>query len=272
MITPNIYNTDPTSTSRKGGALPAIPNFANIEDERKHIKRILVVACRVFAVNGYTDGIGGYIVVRDPEFTDTYWVNPMGLDFSRVTVSSLVRVNSNGDVVEGEYPASRPAWATFTVIRKMRPDIVAAAHVHSHYGSAWSTFGLPIDYVTEDTCIFHNNLSVYTQFNGAIVTQSEGYNMAKCLGKNKAVILQNHGIYKVGETLEEAAWLFISLENACKTQFLLEGMKAKGVHPKAMSQAALDFTAKIMGSPYSAWVQFYPIVEKMLAEHPEIDS
>ena len=55
MITPNIYNTDPTSTSRKGGALPAIPNFANIEDERKHIKRILVVACRVFAVNGYTD-------------------------------------------------------------------------------------------------------------------------------------------------------------------------------------------------------------------------
>jgi ribulose-5-phosphate 4-epimerase/fuculose-1-phosphate aldolase len=271
MTTTDIYNNDPTSSTRKGGALPAIPKFTSFEDERKYIKRILVVACRVFANNGYTDGIGGYIVVRDPEFTDTYWVNPMGLDFSRVTVSSLVRVNSNGDVIEGNYPASRPAWATFTVVRKMRPEIIAAAHVHSHYGSAWSTFGLPIDYATEDTCIFHNNLSVYTQFNGAIVTQSEGYNMAKCLGKNKAVILQNHGIYTVGETLEEAAWLFISLENACKTQFLLEGMKANGVQPKAMSQAALDFTAKIMGSPYSAWVQFYPIVEKTLAENPDID-
>ncbi len=267
-----IPDNDPTSASRKGGALPAIPKFDSFEEERKHIKKILAVVCRVFASNGYTDGIGGYIVIRDPEFTDTYWVNPMGLDFSRVTVSSLVRVNSNGDVVEGRYPASRPAWATFTVIRKMRPEIVAAAHVHSHYGSAWSTFGLPIDYVTEDNCIFYNNLSVYTQFNGAIVTQSEGYNMAKCLGKNKAIILQNHGIYTVGETLEEAAWLFMSLENACKTQFLLEGMKAKGIEPKQMSQAALDFTSRIMGSSYSAWVQFYPIVEKTLHNHPDIES
>jgi hypothetical protein len=91
-----------------------MPKFKSLEDERNHLKIVLAVACRVFAQNGYTDGIGGYIAVRDPEFTDTYWLNPMGVDFSMVTVSSLIRVNSTGDVIEGSYPASRPAWATFT--------------------------------------------------------------------------------------------------------------------------------------------------------------
>jgi ribulose-5-phosphate 4-epimerase/fuculose-1-phosphate aldolase len=248
-----------------------MPKFKSLEDERNHLKIVLAVACRVFAQNGYTDGIGGYIAVRDPEFTDTYWLNPMGVDFSMVTVSSLIRVNSTGDVIEGSYPASRPAWATFTVIRKMRPNIVAAAHVHSHYGSAWSTFGLPIDYVTEDTCLFHDKLAVYNQFNGAIVTNKEGYEMAKVLGDKKAIILQNHGIYTVGETLEEAAWLFITLENACKTQFLLETMKAQGIYPKVMTPEAIAFTSKIMGSPYACWVQFQPIFNKMLAECRDLE-
>jgi ribulose-5-phosphate 4-epimerase/fuculose-1-phosphate aldolase len=271
MNLPSLENYDPTKDSRKGGALPSMPKFKSLEDERNHLKIVLAVACRVFAQNGYTDGIGGYIAVRDPEFTDTYWLNPMGVDFSMVTVSSLIRVNSTGDVIEGSYPASRPAWATFTVIRKMRPNIVAAAHVHSHYGSAWSTFGLPIDYVTEDTCLFHDKLAVYDQFNGAIVTNKEGYEMAKVLGDKKAIILQNHGIYTVGETLEEAAWLFITLENACKTQFLLETMKAQGIYPKAMTPEAIAFTSKIMGSPYACWVQFQPIFNKMLAECRDLE-
>lgn len=270
MNLPSLTGYDPTKTTRKGGALPSIPTFATVEEERLHLKTMLVVACRAFAQNGYADGIGGYITVRDPEFTDTYWLNPMGVDFSKVTLSKLIRVNKNGDVVEGQYPASRPAWATFTMIRSLRPEIISAAHVHSHYGSAWSTFGLPIDYVTEDTCLFHNKLAVYDQFNGAIVTQEEGLRMAKVLDNNKAIILQNHGIYTVGETIEEAAWLFIALENACKTQFLLEGMKARGIFPKPMNQQALDFTSKIMGSSYAAWAQFYPIGQKLLEEQRDI--
>ena len=264
MNNPDLNNYDPTKNTRKGGALPAIPKFNTVQEERLHLKTVLTVVCRVFAENGYADGIGGYITVRDPEFTDTYWINPMGVDFSNVTISSLIRVDSTGTVVEGTYPASRPAWATFNEIRKLRPEIIAAAHVHSHYGSAWSSFGLPIDYVTEDTCLFHNKLSIYDQFNGAIVTREEGSNMAQSLGNNKAIILQNHGIYTVGETLEEAAWLFIALENACKTQFLLETMKARNIYPKQMNKEALEFTAKIMGSPYAAWLQFQPILNKFL--------
>lgn len=268
---PSLDNYNPTAPTRKGGALPAMPTFENKNDERHYLKTVLCCVCRIFAQNGYADGIGGYIAVRDPEYTDTYWLNPMGIDFSCVTISTLIRVDSNGDVVEGSYPASRPAWATFTMIRKMRPEIKAAVHVHSHYGSAWSTFGIPIDYVTEDTCLFHDKLAIYDKFNGAIVTQEEGINVAKALGNKQAILLQNHGIYTVGETLEGAAWLFIALENACKTQFLLETVKARGIFPKPMTQEALDFTSKIMGTPYTLWVQFYPLMQKILKEYPDIN-
>ena len=88
-------------------------------------------------------------------------------------------------------------WHTFldSAIHKARPDIHAAAHCHSIYGKAWSTFGKPVDITTQDSCTFYDNLAVYENFGGVVLAEEEGENIARALGpKWKTCILQNHGL------------------------------------------------------------------------------
>jgi hypothetical protein len=82
-----------------------------------------------------------------------------------------------------------------SAIHHARPEIKAAAHCHSLSGKAYSAFGLPIDTLTQDSCLFYDNLSVYNSFGGIVLAQEEGEQIAEALGpKHKACILQNHGL------------------------------------------------------------------------------
>lgn len=47
----------------------------------------------------------------------------------------------------------------------------------------------------QDACLLHDNLSVYANYGGIVLSDQEGQNIAKALGpKNLTVIMQNHGL------------------------------------------------------------------------------
>ena len=110
------------------------PTFDTVEEERQHRKEKLAGALRVFGKFGFGEGVAGHITVRDPEFTDHFWVNPFGMSFRHVRASDLILVNHSGDVVHGEHPVNRAAFVIHAAIHQARPDVVAAAHAHSPYG------------------------------------------------------------------------------------------------------------------------------------------
>ena len=56
----------------------------------------------VFAEFGFSEGVAGHITARDPEFTDTFWVNPFGMHFGHIRASDLCLVDHNGEVVQGD--------------------------------------------------------------------------------------------------------------------------------------------------------------------------
>jgi hypothetical protein len=63
--------------------------------------------------------------------------------------------------------------------------------------------------ITQDTCRFYKSHSVYDNFGGVVLDREEGKNIAKALGGGKAVILQNHGLLTVGQSVDEAAFWFL---------------------------------------------------------------
>lgn len=78
------------------------PTFPSIEAERRHRQERLAAAFRVFARYGLVQGLAGHISARDPELTDHFWINPLGVHFSRIRVSDLLLVNPHGEVVKGD--------------------------------------------------------------------------------------------------------------------------------------------------------------------------
>ena len=120
---------------------PADGRYDDPSTERLQRKQRLAAAFRLFSRFGFDEGIAGHITARDPERLDHFWVNPYGMHFGHVRVSDLILVNDQGEVVEGEGPLNRAAFAIHSQVHAARPDVVAAAHAHSLHGRAWSSLG-----------------------------------------------------------------------------------------------------------------------------------
>jgi ribulose-5-phosphate 4-epimerase/fuculose-1-phosphate aldolase len=195
-----------------------------------------------------------YSSVRDPILTDHFWLNPLSQHFSQICVSDLILVNEAGEVVEGDEPVNGAAFAIHSEIHKARPDVHAACHAHSVYGKAWSVFGKELDMITQDSLRFYKSHAVYDNFGGIVLDREEGIRIAKCLGSGKAAILQNHGLLTVGQSVDEAAFWFISLDKTCQAQLLVDAASAGNGYKKILiNDEEAAFTYEQVGGRHSWW-------------------
>nr|WP_218835888.1 class II aldolase/adducin family protein [Streptomyces sp. TLI_235] len=243
------------------------PQFATVEEEREHRKQRLAGACRVFGRLGFSEGVAGHITVRDPEFPDMFWVNPFGLSFRQVRVSDLILVDHEGQVRHGRRPVNRAGFVIHSAIHAARPDVVAACHAHAVHGKAWSSLGRPLDPITQDACALFENHVVVSEGGGEVVVDEEaGALLAAGLGRNRAAIHRNHGIFTVGESVEEAAWWFISMERSAQAQLLAEAVG----RPHVMSAEAARYTREQTGFPLAGWFSFQPLWQDVVRSDPDL--
>lgn len=144
----------------------------------------------------------------------------------------MILVNEDGDVVVGDEPINAAAFAIHSEIHKARPDVHAACHAHSVHGKAWSVFGKELDMITQDALRFYKSHAVYPMFGGVVLDREEGQRIAKYLGNSKAAILQNHGLLTVGNSVDEAAFWFLTMERTCHAQLLVDAACAGNGYKK----------------------------------------
>ena len=242
------------------------PKFKTVAEERRHRKQRLAGAFRIFANFGFCEGVAGHITARDPEFPETFWVNPFGLHFGQIKASDLIRVDAEGNVVEGDRPVNVSAFAIHYQIHRARPDVVAAAHAHSIYGKAWSSIGRLLDPITQDACAFYEDHVFFDDTRVLVTEAHEGARMAECLGRRKAAILRNHGLITVGRTVEEAVWWFVSMERCCQGQFLAESIAT----PLQIDPENARAARAVNGTPFTGWFQCQPLWDRIVSEEPDL--
>ncbi len=239
---------------------------ASHEEERASRKHRLAGALRIFGKLGFAEGVAGHITVRDPEFTDSFWVNPFGRSFRYLLPDDLIRVSHDGEVVEGDGALNTAAFAIHSQIHEARPDVVAAAHCHAIYGKTFSTLGRPIDPISQDAAMFYNDVALCADDGGAIVLETSGGKaIANSLGDKKAVLHQNHGVITVGQSVDEAAWWFVALERACQSQLMAE---AAGT-PIHVSPESAQLSYDASGHSLAGWFQFQPLWEELMVTDPD---
>jgi len=267
-ITETPTTTPPTSVpvidgvelTAKQVVIPLPPEFATVEEERDHRRRKLAGALRIFGRLGFGEGVAGHITVRDPEYTDHFWVNPFGISFRHVRVGDLILVNHAGDVVYGDHPVNRAAFVIHAAIHQARPDVVAAAHAHSPYGKAFSSLGIPLAPLTQDACVFYEDHVVIAEQGGAVVFEIEaGKELASKFPKGKAAIHKNHGLFTVGQTVDEAAFWFVTMERSCQAQLMA---MAAGT-PEPIRHEYAKYTAEQTGFPLAGWFSFQPLWQEI---------
>ncbi|MFZ4669084.1 MAG: class II aldolase/adducin family protein [Microthrixaceae bacterium] len=244
----------------------AIPSFDDVEAHRLHLKQRLAASFRLFGRFGFDEGVAGHITARDPEHTDRFWVNPFGMNFRQIRVSDLLCVDHTGEVVIGDWPVNRAAFAIHSQVHQARPDVVAAAHSHSVHGKAFSSLGRLLDPLTQDSCSFYDDHSLFDDYTGVVLDTVEGARIADALGDNKLVILRNHGLLTVGESVDAAAWWFIAAERTCQAQLLA---MAAG-EPVPIDEANASVTADQVGGEIAGMANFSPLWNWIVAEEPDL--
>lgn len=240
--------------------------FEDVDAERLKRKQRLAAALRIFGRFGFDEGVAGHITVRDPQRSDHFWVNPMGRSFKQMRVSDLLCVDHAGNVVEGEGLLNGAAFTIHSKIHMAHPRVTAAAHSHSLHGKAFASLGRRLDPLTQDACAFYEDHALLDAFTGVVLDPAEGERLATTLGDNKAVILQNHGLLTVGESVDEAAWWFVTMERSCQAQLLAE---AAG-KPKPIPHEYAVQTREAVGSTLAGWFSFQPLYDVIVAEQPDL--
>ncbi|KAL4808842.1 class II aldolase/adducin domain-containing protein [Aspergillus unguis] len=250
----------PLEKLSQGAVLLGVPKFASVELQRGHMLNHMAGAFRVFARHGFVEGMSGHISLRDPEFPDRFWTNPLGLHFGLINPSDMILVDETGVAVGGNTtrPANAAGFLIHAAVHKSRPDVNAACHFHSTYGKAWSAFAQPLEMLNQDVAMFYGKAqSVYKEFGGVVLEEEESAALATALGtEGKGMILRNHGLITVGSTVDEAAYLFLLMEKSCKIQLAADAAAAGGRKKVYIDDEAARFTFENTSESESLYAEF----------------
>jgi len=198
-------------------ALTASKTSPEISEVEWQLRCDLAACYRLFIKYGWTDLIFTHLSARVPGRDDQYLINPYGLLFHEITASNLIKVDFDGNVIEGNYPCNEAGHAIHSAVLKARPDINVALHSHTRAGMAVSCMKeglLPLSQQAGEVLDF----VCYHQYGIANDNQQECGALGRDLADKWLMIMHNHGLLSVGRTVGEAFYFLYTLENACKVQ------------------------------------------------------
>ena len=173
-----------------------------------------------------SDIIWNHITSKTSKEKETFLINSFGLRYDEITASNLVEVTPEGKVINSDSAINDTGYIIHGAIHQARKDITCVMHTHSRAGLAVSCLEEGLQPMIQDAAIFYNRVS-YHDWEGMSTESEECERLSKSLGKNKVMILRNHGLLTCGNTIAEAFMLMYYLDRACKNQIdtLSTGMK-----------------------------------------------
>ncbi|MCF8094413.1 MAG: class II aldolase/adducin family protein [Desulfobacteraceae bacterium] len=188
----------------------------SVEDK---FKEMLALACRVLGNSGHDDLNLGHLSVRAPGSFKSMFMKGRGLCLSEVHVPDLVTIDFNYNKIEGKRD-SHGELPIHIEIYKLRNDVNCVVHTHPIYATAFSATCQTLRPINNEGVMFASPLPHFDMVTDLIVTSELGHALAQKLGDEKAILLKNHGIVVVGDSIEQAVVRAYLLEKTIKTLFI----------------------------------------------------
>jgi L-fuculose-phosphate aldolase len=160
------------------------------------------------------------------------------------------------DVVDG-CGTPNPGVRFHLWIYRERPAFNAIVHTHPPHASALGLVGEPLVAAHMDTMMFYNNCAFLPDWPGAPLFNEEGRIISQALGDNRAILLAHHGLLTTGGDLDEALYLAVSLERACRMQLAARSVgEIRPVDPGLAERAkAFMVSPELMTATVDYWLR-----------------
>ncbi|XP_029484452.1 alpha-adducin-like isoform X11 [Oncorhynchus nerka] len=190
------------------------------EKGEKLLRCKLAAFYRLTDLFGWSQLIYNHLTVRVNSDQERFLIVPFGLLYSEVSASSLVKINTQGEIVDRgstNLGVNQAGFTLHSAIYTARPDIKCIVHVHTPAGAAVSAMKCGLLPISPEALTLGE--VAYHDYHGILIDEEENVLIQKNLGPtSKVLILRNHGLVSVGETVEEAFYYIHNLVTACEIQ------------------------------------------------------
>jgi ribulose-5-phosphate 4-epimerase/fuculose-1-phosphate aldolase len=196
-----------------------IPSLqGRVTPEEWAVRVDLAAAYRLVAHFGWEDLVFTHITARVPGTEDQFLINPYGVFFDEITASSLVKIDLEGEKVgDSPFPVNPAGFVIHSAIHAARHDAKCVLHTHTLNGVAVSAQREGLLPISQHSIFVLTSLR-YHDFEGPALSDDEKPRLVRDLGDSTCLILRNHGLLTVGETVAEAFVAMYYLEASCAIQ------------------------------------------------------
>jgi ribulose-5-phosphate 4-epimerase/fuculose-1-phosphate aldolase len=249
-------------------AMPQPPSADHVPSERE-LREDLAAAYRLIAHFGMTDLVFTHLSVRLPGEGHRFLVNPYGLLFEEITASSLVEVDADGEAAQPTaWPVNPAGFVIHSAVHRSRPDAACVMHTHTLAGMAVAAQAgglLPLNQISIE---FHGDVGIH-DYEGIAADDnlSERDRLIRDLGLKHCLILRNHGLLTLGQTVAEAFYWMYYLEQSCRIQIAAQSSGASLSMP---SEVVLERTSNQFTSEANkGWLPWQALRRKLDREQPD---
>lgn len=226
----------------------------------------LAAAYQLAHLYKWTDMIYTHFSARVPG-TEDFLINPYGLLFDEITASNLVKIDWNGKILDDplDMGVNEAGFVIHSCVHKARPEVSCVIHTHTRAGVAVSAMKCGLLPISQHAMRVQADVS-YHDYEGIALYMEEQERMARDLGNtSKAMILRNHGLLALGETVREAFEIMYYLDCACQIQIdaLAGGMHNVQIMSDAAAQTSSEqFKRMNRPSTHKDWPALLRMLER----------
>lgn len=231
----------------------------------------LTAAFRMAAANDWHEGVANHFSLAVSPDGRQFLMNPRNRHFSLIRARELLLINADDRATMEAPNAPDPsAWSIHGAIHRNHPGARCVLHAHPPYATALAGLKDPtIRPIDQVTARYYNNVAYDLEFGGIAEGEAEGERIAAALGNRRVMMMGNHGVTVVAQSVARAYDDLYHLERACKTMVLAysTGQPLNEMTDELASQVREEWLGFIEGSHQDHFRQARELLDRQDASY-----
>jgi len=190
----------------------------------------LVLLARTLWQEGYDDHLAGHITYKQSD--GTFLTNPWYLLWDEFGPADVVRIDIDGNVLEGKWPPA-PGVHLHLAMHRVRDDVTVSIHNHPRWATVWAdTRRIPC-ILDQSGALGGGKVVVVDEYEGTVAAEEAARSAVTAMGDADIALLAGHGVFILGPDLPRAHLRAVSFAERCHRAALVEGLGgAQELHPE----------------------------------------
>ncbi|MGD9744247.1 MAG: class II aldolase and adducin N-terminal domain-containing protein [Dongiaceae bacterium] len=205
--------------------MASVTNFSRHpkrDSEEWQLRVDLAAAFRLAVENGWHEAVANHFSLAVSSDGKKFLMNPKWRHFARIKASDLMLLDADDPETMNRPDAPDPsAWCIHGAVHGSLPQARCILHCHPPYATALAGLADPsLKPIEQNTARYYNRLGIDRGFGGIADNEAEGRRLVQAIGNHRTMMLGNHGVLCMADTVAEAFDDLYYLERACRTMVL----------------------------------------------------